>query len=243
MQGSSTGETPPASTQRPEHLGSNVPGCVDPRCSQSRGLGSGGLGHPHKTCQGCSGPESTPTCPQCRGQTLWACPLSPFVRSIAGRRAKRSTEATSAGPSSQPVAAPLPAAALPVASSSRPTCSFPPTLLGALVYGPNTFPTFLLWFKTGQLLNSPHPFSKNCQWFCLRWDSGEACRPYFLRGVETRAPVASSSLDRTGSGHTGPAGLPHTAQATRGAAGGAESVGSLRSPHFLSWQMGLQSLD
>lgn len=91
-----------------------------------------------------------------------------------------------------------------------------------------------LWFM------DPTP---NCQWFCLRWGSGEASRPYFLRGVETRAPVASSSLDRTCSSHTGQAGLPHTARATRGAAGGAESVGSLRNPHFLSQQMGLQSSD
>lgn len=138
LQGSNTGKTPPASTQRPEHLGTNVPGCVDPRRSKSRGLRSGGLWHPPKMCQGCSGPESTPTCPQCSGHTLWVCTLSPFVGSIAGHRAKRSTEASSVGPSSQPVTAPLPTAALLVASSLCPTCSFLPTLLRALVYGPNT---------------------------------------------------------------------------------------------------------
>lgn len=170
-------------------------------------LGHGGprCFHP-KEAPALSGPDSTPECPECRSHTLQVCPLSPFGRSTAGSRTKHSIEASPQGP--YPSLAPSPQLLFPrLLHFSPPRCSFLPTHLRALIYRPNTFPTFLLQFKIRQHLNSLHTFPKNFQGFCLSSLWG---------GVQTllsvwsgdRSLVALSFLDRTHTGGTDQQGFP-----------------------------------
>lgn len=186
---------------------------------------------------------------QWNGHALCPCPLSLFMRSMAGMRAKALYRSVLHGaPHPSLSLSPFPTAAPPSASLLGPglVLSVHPVQVSAFA-GPTPSLRLFYGWRLSSLSVSSTPFQRaingsargNPIKVSRMIDSFFSPMSFCLK-CRAEPPMASFSLDRTCVGLTGQAGLSHTTQASRGlGCPPTQTCKQTEEPNFLSWKIHL----